>query len=80
MASLQALANQAGRGEEVVAILKGIRPETLTFDLTEMPLASAQQAFSYEDLEPRSTNPYARGLIEAMLEMPDTGLPAASSR
>ncbi|MDP1893686.1 MAG: hypothetical protein Q8K87_06075 [Hydrogenophaga sp.] len=79
MASMQALTNQAGRGEEVVAILKGIRPETLNFDLADMPLASAQQAFSYEDLEPRSTNPYARGLIEAMLEMPDTGLPAAAS-
>lgn len=78
MAAVQALANQAGRGEEVVAILKGIRPETLNFDMAEMPLASAQQAFSYDDLEPRSSNPYARGLIEAMLEMPDAGLPAAA--
>ncbi len=76
MASVQALANQAGRGEEVVAILKGIRPEMLNFDLDDMPLASAPQAFSYEELEPRGTNPYARGLIEAMLEMPDTQPPA----
>ena len=79
MASVQALATQGGHSEAVVAILKGIRPETLDFDPADMPLASAQQAFSYEDLEPRGTNPYARGLIEAMLEMPDTGLPAAAS-
>ena len=77
---MQALANQAGRSEEVVAILKGIRPEMLNFDLAEMPLASAPQAFSYEDLEPRGTNPYARGLIEAMLEMPDTAPPAAQPK
>jgi len=79
MASVQALATQGGRNEEVVAILKGIRPETLNFDLADMPLASAQQAFSYEDLEPHSTNPYARGLIEAMLDMPDTGLPVTTT-
>ncbi|MDZ4187452.1 MAG: hypothetical protein U1D25_04970 [Hydrogenophaga sp.] len=78
MAALQALANQAGRGEEVVAILKGIRPETLNFDLDEMPLASAPQDFSYESIEPLSTNPYSRGLIEAMLEMPSTGLPTTT--
>ena len=80
ISSVQALANQAGRGEEVVAILKGIRPETLNFDLAEMPLASAPQAFSYEDLEPRGNNPYARGLIEAMLEMPDTQPPTATPK
>ena len=79
MASVQALATQGGHSEAVVAILKGIRPDTLDFDQADMPLASAQQAFSYEDLEPRGTNPYARGLIEAMLEMPDTGLPVATS-
>lgn len=79
MASVQALATQGGHSEAVVAILKGIRPDTLDFDPADMPLASAQQAFSYEDLEPRGTNPYARGLIEAMLDMPDTGLPVATS-
>lgn len=79
MASVQALATQGGHSEAVVAILKGIRPDTLDFDQADMPLASAQQAFSYEDLEPRGPNPYARGLIEAMLDMPDTGLPVATS-
>lgn len=73
MASIQNLANQAGRGEQVVSILKGIRPETLNFELDEMPLASAPKTFSYNDLEASdASNPYARGLIEAMLEMPQS--------
>ncbi|MDP2262550.1 MAG: hypothetical protein Q8K24_05255 [Hydrogenophaga sp.] len=77
--ALQTLAQQDGRGEEVVAILKGIRPETLDFDTGDMPLASAQADFSYEDTTPTERNPYALGLIEAMLHTPDTALPTASS-
>lgn len=79
MEQAQALADKDGRKEDVVAILKGIRTETLDFDLGDMPLASAPQAFSYEDVAAApSANPYARGLIEAMLSMPDNGLPGAS--
>ena len=79
MESAQALADKDGRKEDVVAILKGIRPETLDFDTGDMPLASAPQAFSYEEVAAApSANPYARGLIEAMLTLPDTGLPSAA--
>jgi hypothetical protein len=78
MDSAHALADRDGRREDVVAILKGIRPETLDFDTGDMPLASAPQAFSYEEVASNQRNPYARGLIEAMLEMPDSGLPSAS--
>lgn len=82
MDSLQALTKQDGRAEDVVAILKGIRPETLDFDVGDMPLASAQQAFSYDELPTRSNDPYALGLVEAMLGMsdhaPGSAMPAAS--
>lgn len=77
MASLQAVAQQDGRGEDVVAVLKGIRPETLNFDTGDMPLASAPTEFSYEDPVARDASPYAQGLIEAMLGTPENLLPGA---
>ena len=68
MSNMQALVDADGRGEDVVAILKGIRTETLDFDTGQMPLASATSDFSYEDpLPPGDVDPYALGLIEAML-------------
>jgi hypothetical protein len=35
-----------------------------------MPLASVQTPFSYDDPTDTSSNPFARGLIDAMLDMP----------
>ncbi len=78
MESLQALTEKDGRKEDVVAILKGIRPETLDFDVGDMPLASAPQAFSYDELPGRGRDPYALGLVEAMLGMADTSLPGGA--
>lgn len=75
MTALQAQAAQDGLSEAVVDRLKGIRPEHLTFTSTEMPLASAKTTFSYEDSGNDSTDPYAYGLVEALL-----GMPAASSK
>lgn len=75
MTALQAQADKDGLAEEVVARLKGTRPESLTFASTEMPLASARTAFSYEDSGSDSADPYAYGLVEALL-----GMPAASGR
>lgn len=78
MDSVNALAEKDGRKEDVVAILKGIRPESLDFDTGDMPLASAPQAFSYDEVAAApSANPYARGLIEAMLAMPEGSVPGA---
>lgn len=77
--ALQNLARQDGRGEEVVAILKGIRPETLALDSGDMPLASARQAFSYDDPSPADRSPYALGLVDALLHLPDGALPMASN-
>jgi hypothetical protein len=78
MQTLQALADRDGRKEDVVAILKGIRPEQLDFDVGDMPLASAPQAFSYDELPTRSSDPYAMGLVEAMLGVSDNAPPQAS--
>lgn len=78
MAHLQGVVKADGREEDVVAILKGIRTETLAFHSEAMPLASASTDFSYEDALPsRDENPYAFGLIEAMLGTPDSGMPAS---
>lgn len=79
MQSLQAIAGQQGQTEAVVAILKGIRPDTLVFDTGDMPLASAPTAFSYEDPPDLRRDPYALGLVEAMLGTPAGSLPLASA-
>ncbi len=72
MANLSKLSTSQGRSEEVVAILNGVRPEALQFALGDMPLASAPNSFSYDDIAPPtdSNQPYARGLIDSMLSMP----------
>ncbi len=79
MTNLQVASDKDGRKEDVLAILKGIRPENLKFESDEMPLASASREFSYEDAQLRSANPYSRGLVEAMLELPDSGLTSGSA-
>jgi hypothetical protein len=77
MDSIQALAEKDGRRDQLLAILKGIRPEALDFDGGDMPLASAPQAFSYEETASASSNPYAHGLVEAMLGMNAPALPTS---
>jgi len=67
MAALNKIAEAQGRGDEVVAILQGIKPEDLQLPLTEMPLASAPGAFSYDDPLPLGTQPFSRGLIDGLL-------------
>lgn len=76
MTALQAQADKDGMAEAVVAKLKGVRPETLTFTSTEMPLASAKTSFSYEDNSTDNPDPYAYGLVEAMLGMSAPTQPA----
>ena len=70
MASLSKGANAKGLEDQVVALLKGIRPEELEAELGGMPIEGAQAGFSYVDPAETSNNPFARGLIDAMLEMP----------
>ncbi len=70
--ALNGLAEQQGRGNDVVAILQGIKPEELQFELADMPLASAPAVFSYENVVdvPVSDQPFQRGFVDVMLNMP----------
>jgi hypothetical protein len=72
MKALNKIAEERGRGDDVVAILQGIKPDDLKFEVTDMPLASAATAFSYDDPNDMVTSdqPFARGLVEGMLSMP----------
>ena len=70
MKTLNQFAETRGRGDDVVAILQGLRPDELPFEVFEMPLASAPHAFAYDDLGDTSAQPFAHGLIEGMLNMP----------
>jgi hypothetical protein len=71
MQSLDKLVQSQGRGEELVAALKGIRPTALVVEDDDMPLASRPVAFSFDDAaEAASTLPFARGLIDGMLDLP----------
>lgn len=71
LAALDAIARAQGRGEEVVAVLDGLRPEDLAQDLADMPLASAAQAFSYEEeAAARRSAGEGPGLVQALLELP----------
>jgi len=72
MKALNKIAESRGRSDDVVAILRGIKPDELQFELTDMPLASAPTEFSYEDVSDTVNNnqPFAYGLIEGMTSMP----------
>ena len=71
LGALTKLAEARGLGEQVVAILKGVKAADIEFALTGMPLATAPKAFRYEDAaEASSSGPFAYGLIDAMLGMP----------
>jgi hypothetical protein len=72
--SLNKIAEAHGQSNEVVAILQGIKPQELQFDVTDMPLASAQNTFAYNDINDTqmASQPFARGLIDGMLNMPVT--------
>jgi hypothetical protein len=69
--SINKLAQSKGFGDEVVAVLKGMRPESMALEMTEMPLASNADTFSYADPTDGAGNqPFARGLIDGLLELP----------
>lgn len=72
MAALSKLAEKNGRTEEVVAILGGLRPDQLQVAMRDMPVASAPEGFSYDEIAdaPDAGQPATRGLIDSMLYMP----------
>jgi sulfur relay (sulfurtransferase) DsrF/TusC family protein len=73
LSALNKLAAAKGLQDSVVAVLKGVRPEALDAAIGAMPLASARSAFSYDDGNAAAPNPYANGLVAALM-----GMPAAS--
>lgn len=72
LTALNKIAEAGGKGDDVTAILQGMRPEDLQVAMTDMPLASAPGSFSYdaEDDPSKRTQPFARGLVDGMLNMP----------
>lgn len=70
LAALGKLAEAGGRQDEVQAILRGLKPEDLVLALNAMPLATAPDAFSFESASDPGSDRFARGLIDAMLDMP----------
>lgn len=72
LSALNKLAESRGLREEVVALLQGMRPDDLRIEMAAMPLASAPGGFSYdaEDDPSKQLQPFARGLVDGMLNMP----------
>lgn len=71
LTALSKLAEQKGRGDEVVAILGGFKPQDLVAAIPDMPLASKPVGFSYDSPDSLNGAPaQALGLIESMLSMP----------
>jgi len=70
--ALSKLAESRGLKGDVVSILQGMRPEDLQVEMAAMPVASAPVAFSYdtEDDPSKTQQPFARGLVDGMLNMP----------
>jgi hypothetical protein len=71
LAALNKVAAARGFEAEVVAILGGLRADTLLAEIGSMPLASAQAGFAFESADdPGAGGRFSRGLIDAMLELP----------
>jgi len=70
LSALDKLAAARGLEPEVLAILRGLKPEELAYALDAMPLATAPEAFSFESASDPGSDRFARGLIDAMLDMP----------
>lgn len=75
LTELNKRAQAKGLESDVVAILRGLRPEDLSFEIGAMPLASAPDTFSFESPGDPGSGRFARGLIDAMLEIPAESAP-----
>jgi hypothetical protein len=70
LAALNKVAAARGFEAEVVAILGGLRADTLLAEIGAMPLASARGSFSFDNADDPGASRFSRGLIDAMLELP----------
>jgi len=71
--SLSKVAQAKGLQDQVQTTLRGLRPGDLVAELASMPLASAPSAVSYDDPVNLADNPFAGGLVNALLDMPVSG-------
>jgi hypothetical protein len=70
LAALNKVAAARGFERDVVAILGGLRADTLLAEIGAMPLASAQGSFAFDSPDDPGAGRFSRGLVDAMLEMP----------
>src|SRR6218665_1534277 len=70
LTALNKVADAKGLEPEVLAILRGMKPDELLFEIGAMPLASAPGTFSYESAADPGGGRFSRGLIDAMLDIP----------
>lgn len=80
LVALSKLAELQGLEPEVLAILRGLRPEDLELALASMPLASSPGSFSFESSDDPAARLAARGLIDTMLELPAESAGAAGKK
>ncbi len=74
LAALNKVASERGFEAEVVAILGGLRADSLVAEIGAMPLASTQGSFSFDSPDDPGASRFSRGLVDAMLDMPaETG-------
>lgn len=74
--SLSKLAQGKGLDAQVQAILRGFKASELALEIGAMPLATASETFSYESASDPGNERFARGLIDAMLDIPaESGSP-----
>ncbi len=70
LAAINKIAAARGFEAEVVAILGGLRADTLRAEIGAMPLASARGSFSFDNADDPGASRFSRGLVDAMLELP----------
>jgi hypothetical protein len=71
LAAVSRLAEAQGRGEDAVAILNGVRPDTLQLNVADMPLASASDSLGIFGADAEAApRPQIFGFVDALLDMP----------
>lgn len=68
--ALSKLAQAKGMDGQVQAILRGFKASELAQEIGAMPLATAPETFAYESASDPGSGRLARGLIDAMLDIP----------
>ncbi|MBK4737718.1 hypothetical protein [Noviherbaspirillum pedocola] len=71
LAAVSRLAEAQGKGEDAVAILNGVRPDTLQLNVAAMPLASAGDSLGIFGADAEAApRPQIFGFVDALLDMP----------